>query len=86
MFNRTSVALALVAFGAATFTVDAMAETPWQQAHPRRTKVNARLDQQNQRIHNEVRSGELSKGQAVTLHKEDQQIHERRQRPDRQVS
>ena len=89
MFNRTSVALALVAFGAAIFTVDAMAETPWQQAHPRRTKVNARLDQQNQqnqRTHNEVRSGELSKGQAVTLHKEDQPIHERRQRPDRQVS
>lgn len=74
MFNRTSVALALVAFGAATFTVGAMAETPWQQAHPRRTEVNARLDHQNQRIHNEVKSGEISKGQAAALHKQDRQI------------
>ena len=74
MFNRTSVALALVAFGAATFTVGAMAETPWQQAHPRRTEVNARLNHQDRRINNEVKSGEISKGQAATLHKEDRQI------------
>ena len=74
MFNRTSLALALVAFGATTFTVGAMAETPWQHAHPRRAEVNARLDHQNRRIHNEVQSGEISKGQAATLHKDDRQI------------
>jgi hypothetical protein len=74
MFNRTSLALALVAFGATTFTVGAMAETPWQHAHPRRAEVNARLDHQKRRIHNEVQSGEISKRQAATLHKEDRQI------------
>ncbi len=84
MFNRTSLALALVAFSAASFTVGAMAETPWQRAHPRRAEVNARLDHQNRRIHNEVKSGEISSGQAATLHKEDRQIRREEQAMARQ--
>lgn len=52
----------------------AFAATQWQQNHPRRTEVNQRLNNQNQRINKEVRQGEISKGQAAKLHKEDRQI------------
>jgi CRISPR/Cas system-associated endoribonuclease Cas2 len=50
------------------------AETQWQKDHPRRTEVNKRLANQNQRIKKEVKEGEMTKGQAAKLHKEDRQI------------
>lgn len=79
MFTRNTFAFALVALSAATFTVGAMAETPRELAHPRRAEVNGRLDHQNRRINNEMKSGEINKGQAVALHAEDHQIrHEER--------
>ena len=74
MRNRKTLVLALVTFGAATFTVGAMAETPWGLTHPRRTEVNGRLDHQGRRIDKEMKSGEISKGQAAALHTEDYQI------------
>lgn len=42
--------------------------------HPRRAQVNHRLANQNNRIHNEVKEGDMSKTQAATLHKDDRQI------------
>jgi CRISPR/Cas system-associated endoribonuclease Cas2 len=54
----------------------AFAETQWQKDHPRRTQVNKRLKNQNKRINNEVKEGEISKGQAAKLHKEDRQIRQ----------
>ena len=50
------------------------AETQWQKDHPRRTQVNQRLANQNQRIKKEVKEGEMTKAQAAKLHKEDRQI------------
>jgi CRISPR/Cas system-associated endoribonuclease Cas2 len=50
------------------------AETQWQKDHPRRTQVNQRLANQNQRINKEVKEGEITKAQAAKLHKEDRQI------------
>ena len=55
-------------------TTSALADTTWQQNHPRREQVNGRLAIQNARIHKEVKEGELSKGQAATLHKDDHQM------------
>jgi hypothetical protein len=52
----------------------ASADTTWQKNHPRREQVNNRLANQNQRIHQEVKEGELTRGQAAKLHKEDHQI------------
>jgi len=67
-----TVAAVLAVGGLAT---SAMAdETQWQKDHPRRTEVNDRLKNQDRRIHNEVKEGELSKGQAHQLHKEDHNI------------
>jgi hypothetical protein len=52
------------------------AATKWQQNHPRRAEVNGRLKNQNRRIHQERKEGELSKGQAAKLHQEDHQIRQ----------
>ena len=50
------------------------AETQWQKDHPRRTQVNTRLANLNQRINKEVKQGEITKAQATKLHQEDRQI------------
>jgi hypothetical protein len=72
----SAIILSLVAlFGAAG---SASAET-WNQRHPRRAEVNARLDNQNRRINDERREGELTGRQARRLHREDRIIrHEER--------
>jgi hypothetical protein len=54
----------------------ASAETTWQKNHPRRTQVNGRLANQNRRIHNDVKDGTLSKGQAAQLHHDDRQVRQ----------
>lgn len=51
-------------------------ETKWQKDHPRRTEVNDRLNNQNKRINQEEKSGQISKGQAKQLHKEDHAIRQ----------
>jgi len=51
-------------------------ETKFEKTHPRRDQVNDRLANQNQRIHKEVKEGEMSKTQAAKLHKEDRQIRQ----------
>jgi hypothetical protein len=71
---RKPVAIILATAVAAVFAASAMAETKWDKNHPRRDQVNDRLANQNKRIHNEVKEGEMSKGQAAKLHHEDRQI------------
>ena len=71
---RTAAAIALATAFAAGVATSAMADTTWQQDHPRREEVNNRLANQNARIHNQVKEGELTKGQAAQLHKDDRQI------------
>jgi hypothetical protein len=51
-----------------------MADDQWQKDHPRRTQVNSRLNNQNARIHNEVKDGQINKAQAAKLHSEDHAI------------
>ena len=48
----------------------------WAENHPRRAEVNARLNNQNRRINNELKEGEITKGQANALHHEDHQIRQ----------
>jgi hypothetical protein len=78
MFNianaKRIVAVTLIAAVAALGAASALGETEWQKNHPRRTQVNKRLNNQNRRIHNEVKEGEISKGQAANLHRQDRQI------------
>ena len=49
-------------------------ETQWQKDHPRRNEVNQRLNNQNQRIDQGEKSGQLSPGQARQLHREDHKM------------
>jgi hypothetical protein len=75
MSNRVRNLLSIVLLSAvAAASTGAMAETKWEKTHPRRDQVNDRLANQNKRIHNEVKEGEMSKAQAAKLHKEDRQI------------
>jgi hypothetical protein len=64
----TSLVLAIGAASAAS------AATPWQRHHPRRVEVNHRLANQNRRIHEERREGEITGAQARDLHAEDRGI------------
>jgi hypothetical protein len=72
--TRKFLTLAVVTLSLAGISTASFAETTWQKNHPRRTQVNHRLANQNRRIHQEVKEGELSKGQAARLHQEDRQI------------
>jgi hypothetical protein len=69
-----SFAAALVMLAGVVGT--ASAETTWQKNHPRRTQVNHRLHHQNRRIHNDVKNGTMTRGQAATAHKEDHQVRQ----------
>ena len=78
MFTSTRKALtvALLSLSLGGIATSALAETQWQKDHPRRTQVNSRLAKQNKRIKNEVAEGEMSKGKAAQLHKDDHQIRQ----------
>jgi hypothetical protein len=79
MFNstrKTSTMVAAVISLAALAATAASSDTTWQKTHPRRTEVNGRLANQNRHIHNEVKDGTLSKGQAANLHREDHQVRQ----------
>jgi hypothetical protein len=54
----------------------ATAETQWERNHPRRDQVNDRLENQNRRINQEVREGEISRQRANQLHREDHAIRQ----------
>jgi len=69
-----SIAVVLATAAVTVFASSAMAETQWEKDHPRRDQVNDRLANQNKRIHQEVKEGEMSKGRAAQLHHEDHQI------------
>ncbi|MFJ1208810.1 hypothetical protein [Burkholderia pyrrocinia] len=66
--------LAIAATLMSVLTGTAFADTPWQQAHPRREEINQRLANQNRRIHHEVKEGEMSHAQAARLHRDDRKI------------
>jgi hypothetical protein len=79
MFNVKGSAKALLLGVTSAFVLSMAgsviaAETQWQKDHPRRTEVNQRLANQDQRIKKEVKEGEMSKAKAAKLHKEDRQI------------
>ena len=74
---RTALSIVALTVSLSGFAAAAMAdETQWQKDHPRRTEVNARLANQNARIHNEVKDGQISKTQAKQLHSEDHGIRQ----------
>jgi hypothetical protein len=71
---RKALTVAAATVALAGIAGNAMADTQWQKDHPRRTEVNDRLANQNKRIHNEVKDGQINKAQAAKLHSEDHAI------------
>jgi len=69
-FSRI-LTLAAASVALSGLTTAALAQTQWQKDHPRRTEVNGRLANQNRRINQERRSGQITKSQAHQLHSED---------------
>jgi hypothetical protein len=74
--RKKILALALAGVFANTLAGSAMADTPWQNHHPRREQVNGRLNHQNRRIHQEVKEGEMSRQQAASLHRQDHRVRQ----------
>jgi len=76
--NTKLLTLGLIAF--LGISTSSFAQTgKWDQTHPRRAEVNARLNNQDRRIQQERREGEIGRGQAARLHREDRSIrHEER--------
>src|SRR5271168_2969560 len=73
---RKTLTFAAAIVSLAALVGSASAQTTWQKNHPRRTQVNSRLNNQNRRIHNDVKDGTLTKGQAANLHREDHQVRQ----------
>jgi len=69
-FSRI-LTLAAASVALSGLTTAAIAQTQWQKDHPRRAEVNGRLANQNRRINQERRSGQITKSQAHQLHSED---------------
>ena len=75
-FSKKLLSVAAVTVALTGFTMTASAETAWQKAHPRRTEVNGRLNNQKHAINQDVKNGTLTKGQAASLRKDDHQIRQ----------
>ncbi|HWZ63763.1 MAG TPA: hypothetical protein VNX02_12145 [Steroidobacteraceae bacterium] len=74
---RNVVLGAIATFAVGALVTPALAdETQWQKDHPRRTQVNSRLGNQNQRIKTERKDGQINKAQAKQLHSEDHAIRQ----------
>ena len=74
---RTVLMAGVIAVALGALVTPALAdETQWQKDHPRRTEVNARLKNQNKRINQERKEGEITKTQAQQLHSEDHAIRQ----------
>ena len=70
------LSVALISCVVAGLSTSALAESHWAKTHPRRDEVNDRLVNQNRRIHQEVKEGDLTHAQAAKLHKDDRQIRQ----------
>ena len=74
---RTAVTAAVAAVALTGLASNALADdTQWQKDHPRREQVNNRLGNQNQRIKQERKEGEITKAQAQKLNSEDHAIRQ----------
>ena len=78
--KKTALLVAMGLLMAGSAVTAASADTTWQANHPRREEVNQRLQNQNARIHQERREGELNARQAHRLHMADRHIRRQERR------
>ncbi len=77
---KASVCTALAVLAVTTVTgflsTNAFSETTWQKHHPVRVHDNHRIANQNRRITQEVREGEMTHSQAHALRADDRKIRQ----------
>jgi hypothetical protein len=71
-----AIATTFCAASAMAQSAAAPASSTWDQNHPRRAEVNQRLANQNARIKNDVKDGDMSKAKAQRLHAADKGIRQ----------
>ena len=76
VFDNTRMAVIILTLGVVAGTTGIANAGTWNQNHPRRAEVNARLNNQNARINEERREGEITRGQARALHAQDHFIRQ----------
>ena len=74
--ETAAAAVAVAVFVAATVGSALAQYQDWTKEHARRAEVNARLANQNKRINQERKEGEITKAQARKLHRKDHQIRQ----------
>lgn len=72
----TALAVLAVTTAAGFLSTNAFAETPWQKHHPARVHDNHRIANQNRRITQEVKEGEMTHSQAHALRVNDHKIRQ----------
>jgi hypothetical protein len=72
----TTAVFAIAAAMLGSSITGAVAESKWDRNHPRRDQVNDRLANKNRRINQEYKQGEITRGQANQLHREDRAIRQ----------
>jgi len=73
--TRITMVLAAIATVGTLMAAPVFAQdTKWQKDHPRREEVNNRLNNQNKRITNEVKDGQINKAQAKNLRATDKNV------------
>jgi hypothetical protein len=75
-FTTKFLSATVIAAALAGVAGTASADTTWQKNHPRREQVNNRLANQNGRIHQDVKNGTITRGQAAALHHQDHQVRQ----------
>jgi len=76
---KTALVATLLSLSAASVFAQApaaSAPSKWAQEHPRRAEVNKRLANQDARIKDEVKEGDMSKAEARKLHRQDRKIRQ----------
>jgi hypothetical protein len=76
---RTLLGAVAATLSLACLAAPAMAQTPWQAEHPREAQVNGRLRNQDARIDQELRTGQIGPEQAARLHAADHRIRAKEQ-------
>ncbi|RZF27583.1 hypothetical protein EVC45_22350 [Paraburkholderia sp. UYCP14C] len=77
MLRRKTLIGSLIVAAVGTLAIGSTAQAgQWAANHPRRVEVNNRLANQNNRIHRDVQDGQMSRGEARNLHRDDRQIRQ----------
>jgi hypothetical protein len=74
--SYSAALVALAALAGSASAQSTTAQSTWAKDHPQRAEVNHRLDNQDNRIHSDVKNGTMTKSQAASLHNEDHQVRQ----------